>query len=87
MRLNRSMWLLLVAIIVLVKKTINIYQMVGDEIKAGHILIFCCFAVPVHFRQVLKCGEIALGQEQICCQVIAQKQYGSQSSQLNILDD
>lgn len=57
--LDWLMWLLLVSIIVFVEYAVNVYQMVGKKVKRCHLLVFCSFAMPIHFWDVVKHREIA----------------------------
>ena len=55
----RFVWFLLVSVVVLVKDAVNIYQVVGDEVKRCHVLVLSGFAVAIHFRDVLLHRKVA----------------------------
>lgn len=69
------MWFLFIAIVVFVKQAIDVYQMVGNEINPGHVLILCRFAMLIHGRQFSDGREITLRQTESAESEICKRQY------------
>lgn len=76
---------LFVAVVVGIKKNVNIYQVVGDEVERVHVVVFGCLAVLVHFGQLGQHGKIAHWQHQTAEDVVNQEKTGCRS--FHILQD
>ena len=58
LRLKRGVRFLLIAVIVFVEHSIKIQKMVCHKIERGHIFVFVCFAVTIHFGEIRQYGKI-----------------------------
>ncbi len=52
LRLRRGVRFLFIALIVFVKHSVEIQKMVRYKIKGGHVFVFVCFAVTIHFGKI-----------------------------------